>query len=165
MVDARIYTDDSAGLVQGEAESVALPDNLFTFRSVAVVGASQNPDKVGYAICRNMLGFSGTLYPVNPNSAAILGRTAYPSLTAIPGQVDAAVVAIPAAGVPAIVEEAGKKKIPLVIIVSSGFRETGPAGKALEDQVLAAARKYGIRVMGPNCLGFMLPTAGNQHDI
>ncbi|MFZ0181776.1 MAG: acetate--CoA ligase family protein [Methanoregula sp.] len=160
VVDARIYTDDSAGLVQGEAESVALPDNLFTFRSVAVVGASQNPDKVGYAICRNMLGFSGTLYPVNPNSAAILGRTAYPSLTAIPGQVDAAVVAIPAAGVPAIVEEAGKKKIPLVIIVSSGFRETGPAGKALEDQVLATARKYGIRVMGPNCLGFMLPKVG-----
>ena len=69
-------------------------------------------------------------------------------------------IAIPAAGVPAIVEEAGKQKIPLVIIVSSGFRETGPAGKALEDQVLATARKYGCRVMGPNCLGFMLPTLG-----
>ena len=109
---------------------------------------------------RNMLGFSGVLYPVNPKSPVILGKTAYPSLTAIPGLVDAAVIAIPAPGVPAIVEEAGKKNIPLVIIVSSGFRETGPAGRALEEQVLAAAQKYGIRVMGPNCLGFMLPSQG-----
>ena len=107
-----------------------------------------------------MLAFPGALYPVNPNSAAILGKTAYPSLSAIPGQVDAVVIAIPAAGVPAIVEEAGQKKIPLAIIVSSGFRETGPQGKALEDQVLASARKYGIRVMGPNCLGFMIPAQG-----
>ncbi|MGA9086631.1 MAG: acetate--CoA ligase family protein [Methanoregula sp.] len=159
-VDARIYTDDTVGPASKEAAGAALPDNLFKIRSVAVVGASQNPDKVGYAICRNMLGFSGALYPVNPNNAAILGKTTYPSLAAIPGPVDAAVIAIPAAGVPAIVEEAGKQKIPLVIIVSSGFGETGPAGKALEEQVLAAAQKYGIRVMGPNCLGFMLPTQG-----
>ena len=159
-VDARIYTGDPAAPASGEEPGAALPGAFFTFRSVAVVGASQDPDKVGYAICRNMLGFPGTLYPVNPKNAAILGRTAYPSLAAIPGPVDAAVIAIPAAGVPAIVEEAGKQKIPLVIIVSSGFRETGQAGKALEDQVLATARKYGCRVMGPNCLGFMLPTLG-----
>ena len=159
-VDVRIYTGDPAAPASGEEPGATLPGAFFTFRSVAVVGASQDPDKVGYAICRNMLGFPGTLYPVNPKNAAILGRTAYPSLAAIPGPVDAAVIAIPAAGVPAIVEEAGKQKIPLVIIVSSGFRETGPAGKALEDQVLATARKYGCRVMGPNCLGFMLPTLG-----
>ena len=159
-VDARIYTGEPAAPASGEEPGATLPDAFFTFRSVAVVGASQDPDKVGYAICRNMLGFPGTLYPVNPKNAAILGRTAYPSLAAIPGPVDAAVIAIPAAGVPAIVEEAGKQKIPLVIIVSSGFRETGQAGKALEDQVLATARKYGCRVMGPNCLGFMLPTLG-----
>ena len=113
-----------------------------------------------------MLGFSGALYPVNPNSAAILGKTAYPSLTAIPGQVDAAVIAIPAAGVPAIVEEAGKTKrsrwLSSSLLVSA---RPGRPGKALEDQVLATARKYGIRVMGPNCLGFMLPKAGNQHHI
>ena len=100
-----------------------------------------------------MLGFPGTLYPVNPKNAAILGRTAYPSLAAIPGPVDAAVIAIPAAGVPAIVEEAGKQKIPLVIIVSSGFRETGQAGKALEDQVLATARKYGSGSWAPTASG------------
>jgi acetyl coenzyme A synthetase (ADP forming)-like protein len=159
-VDARIYTGDLPVPARQDRDDAVPEDGLFRIGSVAIVGASQNPDKVGYAICRNMLAFPGALYPVNPNSAAILGRTAYPTLSAIPGQVDAVVIAIPAAGVPALVEEAGKNKIPLAIIVSSGFRETGPAGKALEDQVLAAARKYGIRVMGPNCLGFMLPAQG-----
>jgi acetyl coenzyme A synthetase (ADP forming)-like protein len=159
-VDARIYTGDVLVPARQDRDDAVPEDGLFRIGSVAIVGASQNPDKVGYAICRNMLAFPGALYPVNPNSAAILGRTAYPTLSEIPGQVDAVVIAIPAAAVPAIVEEAGKKKIPLAIIVSSGFRETGPAGKALEDQVLAAARKYGIRVMGPNCLGFMLPAQG-----
>ncbi len=160
VVDARIYTSDAPGPARWDEVDTALPEKLFKINSVAVVGASQNPDKVGYAICRNMLGFPGALYPVNPNSAAILGKTSYPSLASIPGPVDVAVVAIPAAGVPAVMEDAGEKKIPLVIIVSSGFRETGPAGKALEEQALAIARKYGIRVMGPNCLGFMLPTQG-----
>ena len=159
-VDARIYTGDVPAPARQDKNDAVPEDRLFRIGSVAVVGASQNPDKVGYAICRNMLAFPGALYPVNPNSAAILGKTAYPSLSAIPGQVDAVVIAIPAAGVPSIVEEAGQKKIPLAIIVSSGFRETGPQGKALEDQVLAAARKYGIRVMGPNCLGFMIPAQG-----
>jgi acetyl coenzyme A synthetase (ADP forming)-like protein len=159
-VDARIYTSEVPVPSRQDQMDTVPPDSLFRIGSVAVVGASQNPDKVGYAICRNMLAFPGTLYPVNPNSAEILGKISYPSLSAIPGPVDAAIIAIPAAGVPAIVEEAGKKKIPFVIIVSSGFRETGPAGKALEEQVLASARKYGIRVMGPNCLGFMLPARG-----
>ena len=159
-VDARIYTDNEVGPAHSQEPGPALPDTLFTIRSVAVVGASQDPGKIGYAICRNMLGFPGALYPVNPKSPEILGKTAYPSLAAIPGPVDAAVIAIPALGVPAVVEDAGKKKIPLVIIVSSGFREAGPAGKVLEEQVLAAARKYGIRIMGPNCLGFMRPAQG-----
>ena len=83
-----------------------------------------------------MLGFPGTLYPVNRKNAAILGRTVYPSLAAIPGPVDAAVIAIPAAGVPAIVEEAGKQKIPLVIIVSSGFREQARPGKRSKTRCL-----------------------------
>ena len=160
-MDARIYTDKTAGpvLAKEDAEA-ALPDSLFTMRSVAVVGASQDADKVGYAICRNMLNFSGALYPVNPKSPIILGKTAYPSLSAIPDTVDAVVIAIPAPAVPAIMRKPGKKKIPLVIIVSSGFRGTGPAGKALEEQVLATARRYGIRIMGPNCLGFMIPAQG-----
>jgi len=160
-VDARIYIDDTPEPAPVEGTGGPAPAGLLSgIRSVAVVGASQDPDKVGYAICRNMLPFSGDLYPVNPKSPTILGKTAYPSLTAIPGPVDAAVIAIPAQGVPAIVEEAGKKGIPLVVIISSGFRETGAAGKALEEQILTSAKKYRLRVMGPNCLGFMVPSQG-----
>ena len=85
-----------------------MPEELFRIRSIAVVGASQDPNKVGYAICRNLLTFPGTLYPVNPKASTILGRTAYPSLAAIPANVDLAVVAIPAAGVP---RRSSKKRV------------------------------------------------------
>ena len=157
--DARVYVDD-APVPAITDERPALSEQLLTFRSIAVVGASQDPNKVGYAITRNLLMFPGLLYPVNPKSPEILGRKAYPSLAAIPGSVDLAVVAIPAKGVPQIVKDAGEKKIPLVIIISSGFREAGAAGREIEEQVLAAARQYGIRIMGPNCLGLMLPHKG-----
>jgi acyl-CoA synthetase (NDP forming) len=86
-----------------------------------------------------------------------MGRTAFPSVAAIPGPVDTAVVAIPAPGVPALMDDLGSKGVRLVIIVSSGFREVGDAGKRLEDQVLEKARLYGMRVVGPNCLGVILP--------
>jgi acetyl coenzyme A synthetase (ADP forming)-like protein len=160
-VDARFYRTDE--IPQGGTQTAGgtrMPDDLLHWRSVAIVGASQDPNKVGYAICRNMLAFPGNLFPVNPKSPEILGRIAYPTLAAIPGDVDAAVIAIPARGVPQIVEEAGQKKIPLVVIISSGFGEIGPAGKVLEEEVMAVARTYGIRIMGPNCLGLMLPQLG-----
>jgi len=155
-VDARVYADDAPEPAAGDSRP-ALPDQLLAIRSIAVVGASSDPNKVGYAISRNLLPFPGQLYPVNPKAAEILGRKVYPSLSAIPGTVDMAVVAIPAKGVPQIVNQAGEKKVPLVVIISSGFREAGEAGRQLENEVLAAARRYGIRIMGPNCLGLMLP--------
>lgn len=158
-VDARVYVDDTPAPAASD-EKPALPDQLLAIRSIAVVGASQDPNKVGYAITRNLLSFPGLLYPVNPKAAEILGRTAYPSLFAIPENVDVAVVAIPAKGVPQVVKEAGEKKIPLVIVISSGFREAGEAGRNLEKEVLATARQYGVRIMGPNCLGLMLPHQG-----
>jgi acetyl coenzyme A synthetase (ADP forming)-like protein len=158
-VDARVYVNDAIVPVVTE-ERPALSDQLLTIRSIAVVGASQDPNKVGYAIMRNLLPFPGSLYPVNPKATEILGRTVYPSLSAIPENVDVAVVAIPAKGVPQLVKEAGEKKIPLVIIISSGFREAGEAGRKIEEDVLATAQKYGIRIMGPNCLGLMLPHQG-----
>jgi len=158
-VDARFYKNDEviAVLTPHNAE---MQSELLNVKSIAIVGASQDPNKVGYAICRNMLAFPGKLYPVNPKNPVILGRTAYPTLAAIPGTVDAAVVAIPAPGVPQVVQEAGEKGIPLVIIISSGFQEIGAAGKVLEDRILAIAQQYHIRIMGPNCLGFMLPHQG-----
>lgn len=155
-VDARVYVDDAAAQPLPE-QRPALPDKLLTIRSIAVVGASQDPNKVGYAITRNLLSFRGSLYPVNPKTENILGKKAYPSLAAIPEHVDVAVIAIPARGVPQIIRDAGEKKVPLCIIISSGFREAGTAGRMLENEILATAREYGIRIMGPNCLGLMLP--------
>ena len=133
---------------------------MLQIKSIALIGASAEPNKVGYAVLRNLLSFPGTLYPVNPKHPVILGRTTYSSLTAIPGPVDVAVVVVPARIVPSIVEEAGKKGVPLVVIISSGFRESGAAGSELEERVTALAKQYNIRIMGPNCLGFMFPYQG-----
>jgi len=159
VVDARVYTDHAPALVVAD-ERPALPDQLPALHSIAVVGASQDPNKVGYAITRNLLPFSGTIYPVNPKASKILGRKAYPSLLEIPEHVDMAVIAIPARGVPQVIREAGEKKIPLAVIVSSGFREAGDQGRTIEEEMLAVARQYGVRIMGPNCLGLMLPHQG-----
>jgi len=158
-VDARFYTDETKAVLNPEPGR-PLPKELLHIKSIALIGASSEPNKVGYAVLRNLLSFPGTLYPVNPKHPVILGRTTYPSLTAIPGPVEVAVIVVPAKAVPSIVEEAGKKGIPLVVIISSGFRESGPAGIELEEQVIAFAQKYGVRIMGPNCLGVMFPHQG-----
>jgi acetyl coenzyme A synthetase (ADP forming)-like protein len=159
VVDARIYvTDNGAELTRTQKQS--LPPDIFNAKSIAVIGASPEPNKVGYAVLRNLLAFPGKVYPVNPKHQKILGRDVFPSLASIPDQVSIAVVVVPARVVPQVVTEAGEKGIPLVIIISSGFRESGTAGSDLESQVLAIAEQYGIRIMGPNCLGIMLPHQG-----
>ena len=159
VVDARFYvTDEIAPRVV--EQKAALPPGILNAESIAVIGASPDSNKVGYAVLRNLLAFPGKLYPVNPRHTHILGRTVYPTLASIPDPVDIAVVVVPARLVPEIVKEAGKKGIPLVIIISSGFRESGEAGAQLEEQVLTIARQYGIRIVGPNCLGVMLPHQG-----
>ena len=155
-VDARFYRTDEPVLPE-EPTVPELPARLLDIHSIAVVGASQDPNKVGYAICRNLLTFPGALYPVNPKSPTILGRTAYPDLASVPGNIDLTVIAIPAAGVPVVIRQAGEKGVPLSIIISSGFRETGADGMRIEEEILAAARKSGMRILGPNCLGLMLP--------
>jgi acetyl coenzyme A synthetase (ADP forming)-like protein len=158
-VDARFYVTEHL-----QPEFPPAPANpisgLLTVKSIAVVGASPEPNKVGYSILRNLLTFPGSLYPVNPKHPIILGRKSYPTLGSLPGPVDIAVVSVPSRIVPQIVQEAGEKGIPLVIIISSGFRESGEDGRLLELQVMAIARKYSIRIMGPNCLGLMLPLQG-----
>ena len=159
-VDARFYiSDDSEQKTPAKPQQATISE-LLNIKSIAVVGASPEPTKVGYAITRNLLSFPGALYPVNLKHQMILGRKAFHSLNSIPGPVDVAVVAVPAPIVPQIIEEAGSKGIPLAIIISAGFRESGPEGKDLERNVLAAAHRYGIRIMGPNCLGLMLPLQG-----
>ena len=159
-VDARIYVDETIGTAARRVPAPEMAENLLAIHSIAVVGASQDPGKVGYAILRNLLSFDGEVYPVNPKSSEILGRKTYPTLSAIPGNVDAAVVSVPAERVPPVVEDAGKKGVRLLIIISSGFREAGEAGRLLEEQVVALAHEYSVRIIGPNCLGLMLPLLG-----
>jgi acetyl coenzyme A synthetase (ADP forming)-like protein len=128
---------------------------FFRPSSVAVIGASRDPEKLGYAVLANLKdgGFSGTLYPVNPKAEEILGLRAYPSVLDIPGPVDLATIVIPYKLVPAAIEQCGQKGIPAVVVISAGFREAGREGLEREQEVIEIAGRYGIRLIGPNCLG------------
>ncbi len=132
-------------------------DFLFRPKAVAVVGASREPGKVGHTVLENLLsaGFRGSIYPVNPKAQEILGLKAYPSVSAIPGEVELAVIAIRAPLVPQVIEECGKKGVRAAVILSAGFRETGREGAQLEREVLTKAQKFGLRIVGPNCLGVL----------
>ncbi|MEN6609927.1 MAG: acetate--CoA ligase family protein [Methanoregulaceae archaeon] len=157
-VDARIFVTPG-GVPSGKVQSdhPPVPARLFHPGSIAVVGASSDPGKVGYAILRNLLAFPGKLYPVNPKYREILGRRSYSSLAEVKASIDTAVIAVPAPLVPGIIDEAGKAGVSLAIIISSGFRESGHEGLLLEQEVTGIAASYGMRVMGPNCLGLMIP--------
>ena len=159
VVDARIIVGDTAGGAAARLRVRAPPD-LFYPESIAVIGASGSPNKVGYSVLRNLLSFPGNLYPVNPSRTELFGRKTYPSVLDIPGPVDWAVVAVPARIVPEVMEECGEKGVRLAIIVTAGFRETGGEGTALEEKVTAIAKRHSIRIIGPNCLGIMMPHMG-----
>jgi acetyltransferase len=135
---------------------------LFSPRSVAVIGASSRLDSVGGVVFKNMLdsGYQGQLYPVNPNHAEIQGLPAYATIESIAEPVDLAVIITRAATVPDVVESCGKRGVRFALVLSAGFRETGPQGAALEQAVVANARRYGMRLIGPNCLGILCPASG-----
>jgi len=135
---------------------------LFAPKSVAVFGASDRRDSVGQIVFQNMLqgGFQGGLYPINPKHKKIQGVKAYASLARIEETVELAVIATPAATVPDIIEQCGKHQVKAAVIITAGFGETGEAGKALERRVLETAQHYGVRLIGPNCLGVMRPEIG-----
>ena len=158
-VDARLYRGGEAPAGPRKIRCALAPE-IFSPESIAVVGASGDPAKVGYAVFRNLLPFPGRLYAVNPNRSEVQGRRTYPSLSALPEPVHLAVIAVPAKVVPGVIGEAGQAGVKAAIILSGGFGETGPAGKALEEEVLGIARKYSLRILGPNCLGIMLPHRG-----
>jgi acetyltransferase len=132
-------------------------DALFKPRSVAVIGASTKEYSIGNTVIKNLqhFGFTGPIYPINPKAAEICGLKVYKSLLDIPGPVDSAQIAIPNRLVPAAVEECGKKGVKSVIINTSGFSELGEEGIRLQKEILAHARHYGMRVMGPNCQGII----------
>jgi acetate---CoA ligase (ADP-forming) len=132
-------------------------DKLFSPKAVAIIGASQKALSIGNVITKNLLkyGYKGPIYPVNPKTDDILGLKTYASVMDIPGEVDVAHISIPAKFAPAAIEECGKKGIKFIIINSAGFKEIGEVGKALEQESVARARQYGIRIFGPNCQGII----------
>ena len=126
-------------------------------RGVAVVGASTSPGKLGYQVLQNVIqyGYEGAIYPINPTAPDILGRKAYPSVLECPDPVDLAVILVPNKAVPGVMEQCGQRGLKGAVIITAGFREVGPQGKALEQQVVEIARRYGMRIVGPNVLGII----------
>ncbi len=136
-------------------------NRFFTPKSVAIVGASERETSVGYRLMLNMLEakFKGGLYPVNNKRAEILGLPAFPDLNSVPDDIDLVVISTPAATVPAVMRQCGEKGVTSVIIITAGFGELGEEGRHLQQEVLDIAHRYGIRIIGPNCLGVARPGA------
>ncbi len=130
---------------------------FFEPKSVAVIGASRNPRKIGHIIVSQMLkaGFNGKLFPVNPKAAEILGLKAYPSVIDVPEEVDLAIISIPARYTIQAIEECGKKGVKAVVVISGGFSEVG--NRELETELVRTAEKWELRLMGPNCMGVYSP--------
>jgi len=139
--------------------SVEKLDKIFKPKSIAVIGASDKIGSAGYRIFRNLIGsgYEGIVYPVNPKKESIQGVQAYTSVNELPKVVDLAIVATPSNVVLDVVEQCGKRGITGILIISAGFKEIGKEGVALEKKLLEIKEKYGLRIVGPNCVGFILP--------
>ena len=132
---------------------------MFNPKTVALIGASEKPGAVGRTILENLLtSKERRIYPVNPQRESMLGVTCYPSIGAVPEHVDLAVVVTPARSVPLVMEECGQAGVDGVVILSAGFRETGEKGKRLESEIDRIGKQYGMRILGPNCVGFVRPS-------
>ena len=151
-------------------------NKMFKPESVAVIGASNTPGKVGYIIVDNLIndGFEGEIYPVNPKGGEILGKKAYANITEIPGDVDLAIITIPSPFVNTAVKECGEKGVKNMVVITAGFKEVGEEGAKLEAELTALGEEYGISIIGPNSLGItdshtplngsfsqMMPPTGN----
>jgi len=135
-------------------------EKMFNPNSVAVVGASDNPFKMGYYCLKSLLNFKGKVYPVNPNRNVIQGLKAYPSILDVPDEVDLAVVVTPADYVVGIVEECAKKGVRGVVVITAGFREVGGGGVHLQEEIVRVSHSSGVRILGPNTFGFVNTHAG-----
>jgi acetyltransferase len=132
---------------------------LFDPKRIAVIGASNRAGSVGYILLHNLIGagYEGTVYPVSISAESVQGMSAYESVGQIPNKIDLAVIAVPAASVPATLRECGEAGAGAAVIVSAGFREAGEAGRRLEEEIRNVAADYGLRLLGPNCLGYVRP--------
>jgi acetyl coenzyme A synthetase (ADP forming)-like protein len=158
-VDSRVIMTDGKD-VKKKTERHDVPLEYFNPRSVAIIGASDDPTKMGYAVMHNLLHFPGQLYPVNNKRDTIQGLKAYQSIKDIQSPVDMAVITVPAMYVPQVVEECGEKGVTVAVVITAGFKEMGEDGKALEERIVAIANRYGTRIVGPNCLGLIVPPRG-----
>jgi len=134
-------------------------ENFFNPKSVAIVGASGQKGKVGYEILKNMIdaGYKGKIFPINPKSETIEGLQCYADLAALRQTPDLVIIIVPAKIVPGIMQQCAQVGVKSVIIITAGFKEVGKAGRELENQIVQIARQAGIRIIGPNCLGLIVP--------
>ncbi len=141
---------------QHESGNTEILDRLFKAQSIAVIGASKNPGKWGFLILMNIHlgGFRGKVYPINPREKEILGYEVFPSIADLPEPVDLALVILPPSKVPQVIRECGGRA-KTALVITAGFGELGPEERELEDDLAAAARETGIRVVGPNCNGVL----------
>lgn len=130
---------------------------FFSPQSVAVIGASRDEEKLGHGVLKNLLhyGYKGKVYPINPKADEVLGLRAYPSVLDVPGEIEMAVVVVPAPLVARVLEECGQKGVQGVVIITAGFREVGGQGLKEEKRLAEIASRYGMRIIGPNCLGLI----------
>ncbi len=130
---------------------------FFNPKSIAVIGASSTPGKVGYNVLKNIIesGYSGKIFPINPKAGEILNYKAYKSVLDVPDEIEIAIFVIPGKFVPSIAEECGKKNIKGIIVISAGFKEIGGEGVIREEKLIEVAKRYDMRIIGPNCLGLI----------
>ena len=135
---------------------------IFNPQAVAVIGATDRPGSVGRTVLWNLISnpFGGTVFPINPKHQSVLGIRAYPSIQAAPDHVDLAIIATPAETVPGLIQECVEAGVKGAIVLSAGFKEIGPEGSQLEQQILAQLQRSSLRLIGPNCLGVMNPLTG-----
>lgn len=134
--------------------------SFFQPRSIALVGATEREGSVGRAIWDNLRGFSGAVFPVNAKRTEVCGVKAFPSIATLPEVPELVIIVTPATTVLQLVEAAGEAGVKAVVVISAGFKEAGAEGAKLEAEVLAAAKRHDVRLIGPNCLGLMNPHAG-----
>ncbi len=140
---------------------MATLSSVFDPKSIALIGASDREGSVGRIIMTNLLRTKGRrIFPVNPSRQTLCKLKCYPDVSSIPEHVDLAVIAIPAKGVPEVMEDCGKAGVDGAVIISSGFREAGAEGALLERRISETRKRYGMRILGPNCLGFVRPDIG-----
>jgi acetyltransferase len=134
-------------------------DKIFNPRSIAIIGASDRQETVGYAVLHNLItmGYEGGIYPINLKRDQVLGVKSFSSVKAVPEAVDLAVIATPASTVPGLIDECGEKNIKSIIIITSGFGEIGEEGLKLQEEIEKKRQHYGMRIIGPNCLGVINP--------